>query len=52
VVVKVEGHARAWFPRVGFLVTNRKWRSKKVVRFSNRRGTAEPWIKAGQHAVT
>jgi hypothetical protein len=39
------------FPRVGFLVTNLRWRSKKVVRFYNRRGTAEQWIKEGKNAV-
>ena len=41
VVAKVEWHAGELFPRVGFLVTNLRWRSKKVVRFYNRRGTAE-----------
>ena len=40
VVVKVEWHAGELFPRVGFIVTNLKWHSKKVVRFYNRRGTA------------
>ncbi len=39
------------FPRVGFIVTNLKWRAKKVVRFYNRRGTAEQWIKEGKNAV-
>ena len=47
----MEWHAEELFPRVGFLVTNLKWHSKKVVRFSNRRGTAEQWIKEGQNAV-
>jgi hypothetical protein len=51
VVAKVEWHAGELFPRVGFLVTNLKWRSKKVVRFYNRRGTAEQWIKEGKNAV-
>jgi hypothetical protein len=51
VVVKVEWHAGELFPRVGFLVTNLKWRAKKVVRFDNRRGTAEQWIKEGKNAV-
>jgi hypothetical protein len=41
VVAKVEWHAGELFPRVGFIVTNLKWRSKKVVRFYNARGTAE-----------
>jgi hypothetical protein len=51
VVAKVEWHAGELFPRVGFLVTNLKWRAKKVVRFYNRRGTAEQWIKEGKNAV-
>src|SRR5262249_6953654 len=51
VVAKVEWHAGELFPRVGFIVTNLKWRSKKVVRFYNRRGTAEQWIKEGKTAV-
>jgi hypothetical protein len=51
VVAKVEWHAGELFPRVGFIVTNLKWRSKRVVRFYNRRGTAEQWIKEGKHAV-
>jgi hypothetical protein len=41
VVAKGEWHASELFARVGFLVTNLTWRSKKLVRFSNRRGTAE-----------
>jgi hypothetical protein len=51
VVVKVEWHAGELFPRVGFIVTNLKWRAKKVVRFYNRRGTTEQWIKEGKNAV-
>ena len=51
VVVKVEWHAGELFPRVGFIVTNLKWRAKKVARFYNRRGTAEQWIKKGKNAV-
>jgi hypothetical protein len=51
VVAKVEWHAGELFPRVGFLVTNLKWRSKRVVRFYNRRGTTEQWIKEGKNAV-
>jgi hypothetical protein len=51
VVVKVEWHAGELFPRVGFLVTNLRWHSKKVVRFYNRRGTAEQLIKEGKNAV-
>ena len=51
VVVRVAWHAGELFPRVGFLVTNLKWHSKKVVRFYNARGTAEQWIKEGKNAV-
>jgi Transposase DDE domain group 1 len=51
VVAKVEWHAGELFPRVGFIVTDLKWRAKKVVRFYNRRGTAEQWIKEGKSAV-
>src|SRR5215472_12096152 len=50
-VAKVEWHAGELFPRVGFIVTNLKGRSQKVVRFYNRRGTAEQWIKEGKNAV-
>jgi hypothetical protein len=39
------------FPRVGFIVTNLKWPTKRVVRFYNRRGTAEQWIKEGKNAL-
>jgi hypothetical protein len=51
VVVKIAWHAGELFPRVGFIVTNLKRRAKKVVRFYNRRGTAEQWIKEGKNAV-
>jgi hypothetical protein len=51
VVVKVEWRAGELFPRVGFIVTNLTWRAKKVVRFYNRRGTAEQWIKEGKNAM-
>jgi hypothetical protein len=51
-VAQVEWHAGELFPRVGFIVTNLKWHSKKAVRFYNCRGTAEQWIKEGKNAVT
>jgi hypothetical protein len=51
VVVRVAWHAGELFPRVGFIVTNLKWHSKKVVHFYNRRGTAEQWIKEGKNAL-
>src|SRR5574337_484545 len=51
VVAKVEFHAGELSPRVGFIVTNLETDSRAVVRFYNKRGTAEPWIKAGKEAV-
>jgi hypothetical protein len=51
VVVKVEWHAGELFPGMGFIVANLKWRAKKVVRFHDRRGTAEQWIKEGKNAM-
>ena len=38
-------------PRVGFIVTNLETPSRAVVRFYNKRGTAEQWIKEGKQAV-
>jgi hypothetical protein len=51
VVVKVEYHEGELFPRVGFIVTNLTQPSRAVVRFYNKRGTAEQWIKEGKQAV-
>jgi hypothetical protein len=51
VVAKVEHHAGELFPRVGFIVTNMRLPSRSVVRFYNKRGTAEQWIKEGKQAV-
>ena len=50
-VAKVEFHAGELFPRVGFIVTNLETPSRAVVRFYNKRGTAEQWIKEGKQAV-
>ena len=50
-VVKVEFHSGELFPRVGFIVTNLEADSRAVVRFYNKRGTAEQWIKEGKQAV-
>ena len=52
VVAKVAWHAGELFPRVGFIVTNLRLRSKNVTRFYNQRGTAEQWIKEGKNAIT
>jgi hypothetical protein len=50
-VAKVEHHAGELFPRVGFIVTNLQLPSRAVVRFYNKRGTAEQWIKEGKQAA-
>ena len=51
VVAKVEHHAGELFPRGGFIVTNLQIPNRAVVRFYNKRGTAEPWIKEGKQAA-
>jgi len=51
VVAKIEWHAGELFPRVGFIVTNLRWKAKNVVKFYNKRGTAEQWIKEGKYAL-
>jgi hypothetical protein len=51
VVAKVEWHAGELFPRVGFIVTNLRLRSRNVVKFYNQRGTAEQCIKEGKYAL-
>ena len=50
-VVKVEHDAGEFFPRMGFIVTNLTLQSRAVLRFYNKRGTAEQWIKEGKQAV-
>ncbi len=51
VVAKVDFHFGELFPRVGFIVTNFQTSNRAVVRFYNKRGTAEQWIKEGKQAV-
>ena len=51
VVAKVEHHVGELYPRVGFIVTNLTLPSRAVVRFYNKRGTTEQWIKEGKQAV-
>ena len=46
-----KSHAGELFPRVGFIVTNLTLPSLAVVRFYNKRGTSEQWIKEGKQAV-
>jgi len=52
VVAKVEFHAGELFPRAGFILANLKLPSWAMVRFYNKRGTAEHWIKDGKLAVS
>ena len=51
VVAKIEWHAGESFSRVDFIVTNLRWKSSNVVKFYNKRGTAEQWIKEGKYAL-
>ncbi len=51
VVTKMELHAEELFRRVGLIVTNVETPSGAVVRFYNKRGTAEQWIKESKQAV-
>ena len=51
VVAKVEFYFGDLFPRVGFIVTNLVAGGRAVVRFYNKRGTAEQWIKEGRQAA-
>ena len=50
--LKLEWHCDELFPRIGFIVTNLRWRNRRVVEFYNKRGTAEQWIKEGKIALT
>jgi hypothetical protein len=51
VVAKVEWHQGELWPRVGFIVTNLTRPNRRVVKFYNRRGTAEQHIKEGKNAI-
>ena len=48
VIAKVEWHIDELFPRVGFIFTNMSAKAKNVVRFYNKRGNCERWIKEGK----
>ncbi len=50
VIAKIEWHPGELFPRVGFIVTKLPMEPDWVVRFYNRRGTAEQHIKEGKYA--
>jgi hypothetical protein len=48
----VEWHQGELFPRVGFIVTNVSAKARNVVRFYNKRGNCEQWIKEGKYALS
>ena len=53
IVAKVEHHPGELFPLgIGFIVTNLTLPSRSLVRFYNKRGTAEQWIKEGKQATS
>jgi hypothetical protein len=49
-VAKIEWRLGELFSRVGFIVTNLPMEPDRVLRFCNRRGTAEQHIKEGKYA--
>ena len=51
IIAKIEQYPDELFPRVGFIVTSLGWQDKKVVKFYNKRGTCEQWIKEGKYAL-
>jgi hypothetical protein len=51
VVAKVEFHCGELFPRVGFVVTDLALDNRAAVRFYNKLGTAEQWIKESEQTV-
>jgi hypothetical protein len=51
VVVKIEHHPGEFFPRIGYIVASLNWTNKRVVKFYNKRGTCEQWIKEGKYAL-
>jgi len=51
VVAKVEWHPGELFPRIGFIVTNLRYKSANVVAFYNKRGMAEQYIKEWKGAL-
>jgi hypothetical protein len=51
IVAKIEHHEGELFPRIGYIVTSLKWNKSRVVKFYNKRGTCEQWIKEGKYAL-
>jgi len=51
-VAKVEHRGGELFPCIGFILSNLDTPSRAAVRFYDKGGTAEQWIKEGKQAVT
>lgn len=51
IVAKIEHHQGELFPRIGYIVTSLKWNNRRVVKFYNKRGTCEQWIKEGKYTL-
>jgi len=51
IVVKIEHHQGEFFPRIGYIVTSLNRDNRRVVKFYNKRGTCEQWIKEGKYAL-
>lgn len=51
VIAKIEWHQGELFPRIGFIVTNLSAKAESVVRFYNKRGLCEQYIKEGKYAL-
>jgi DDE family transposase len=51
VAAEVVHHPGELFPRAAFMVMNLTLPSRAVVRFYNKRGTAEQWMKEGKQEV-
>jgi hypothetical protein len=51
IVAKIEHHEGELFPRIGYIVTSLTWTKRRVVKFYNKRGTCEQWVKEGKYAL-
>jgi hypothetical protein len=51
VVCKIEWHLGELFPRIGFIVTNSRLPSSKVIKVYNGRGDVENRIKEGKNTL-
>jgi hypothetical protein len=47
----LNGIRENFFQGVGFIVTNLRWKHSNVIKYYNKPGTAEQWIKEGKYAL-